>query len=285
MKCRALAIALVGVLCVIGLSGSPAGVISASPWSGAGVLEAGGRSPAGSARGAGEIMQYSVTLTANQTVNLPFNAQTVIISNPTGSGAYVRVGGNDIPLQSNADIYAPPYSYIAQPINPTSHFALAITASTVGPTSSAAPAIAVTFSESSMPFQIANINNPNVAFQPQWASVWTNLAANGSQVIVPSLTGLSIVVYQLTAVYDNPNNGAVQFYWHYGAYSQATTLWPVYLWNIVGGTGAYALKRDTDVISFQPNGFPLPVGSALSIHNGDLVNGNMPWAGALYAYK
>lgn len=285
MICQKPRIAVAGVLCIIALLGAPAKNTYASP-----SFDTKDPVAAEPSRGwytkereGGNAVQYSIQLTSNQSLNIPFNAQTVIITNPTGTGVYVRVGGNDIPLNSNADIYGAPYSYIAQPINPSSRFGLALTSTTVGPTSAAAPPIGVTFSETPMPFQVANINNPNVAYQPQWTMLSGFITAGTSKVIVPARAGLSIVVYQLTVVYDNYLAAAVQFYWHYGVYSQATTLWPVYLWN--NNTPSYFIKRDTDIISFQPNGFPLPVNTDLSLRNGDLVNDHSPYTGVLYSYK
>lgn len=221
-------------------------------------------------------------LTSPQSLNIDFPARGISITNPTGAGIYVRVGANDIPTRSNPDLFCPPYTFRSKTILPAQSFGFGLS-STVGPSSSQNPAVMIMLSDQPIQEQTATINLPNVAYTPAWAFSIKNLAAAGSLNVVPGQAGLSIVIYKLAVVYDNPVSAAIQFYWHTGTWTTASTVWAAYLWN-VSGTG-FALKRDTDSENFQPNGFPLAPGADLNIHNGDGANAQSPWCGVLYAYK
>lgn len=140
----------------------------------------------------------TITLNAAQAVNLEFLAQGIVIANATGFWVFVSIGGNIPPTANANDLACPPYTYIASPVPASTKFALSLSLTTQGFTASQAIFPAVTFYESPVQHQVANIQNPNVVVP---AASTNNLVTNinPGQIInmIPAVPGQAVQVFRI----------------------------------------------------------------------------------------
>lgn len=225
-------------------------------------------------------MNETFTVSANGSHEVSFSASNIQLLNNTGQIVYVRIGSQQTPDAVSNDMTVLPYSQVSRPISPaTKFFAFALGAIQAPTTAAGAIVNAVFDDQPQAPF-VTNINQPNVGYVPIWDYALRDIVAAGTLTLITPPAGRQIVVFQLAVVVDNPQDAFVSFQFYQGTtYAGSRKLWDAYLWNLSTPTRT---KRDTDIMSWLPHGFPLTAGSALSVKNQDLSNEQFPFIGVHY---
>lgn len=146
-------------------------------------------------------LTQSVVLSQPQAVNLTFTARGVKIANPTGFWVFISVGGNNIPSANAADIYAPPYTYVVEPMVGSNRFGLALSTAPQGLSPTQATSPVVTFYESDVAAQVANISNPNTVLPgANVANINSGATPNQMAQIIAPIPGVSLQVFRIQGV-------------------------------------------------------------------------------------
>lgn len=143
----------------------------------------------------------TITLSVAQAVNLEFLAQGVAIANATGFWVFISIGGNIPPTANANDLACPPYTYISSPVPANSKFALALSVSPQGFSASQAIYPSVTFYETPIQNQVANVQNPNVVAQAVLKPfLQTNISPNVYTPIISPVAGVTLQVFRIRGI-------------------------------------------------------------------------------------
>jgi hypothetical protein len=171
---------------------------------------------------------------------------------------YAALGSTLAPSTTNPDLVIAPFTYIQQPIAPSTQFAFAIGAASLPTSTTQGAVIQITFFDAEQASLVANIALPGAGYQLSYLYTEPVIANNTSTTLVPAATGKKINLFYVRLMPDPTVAASAFSLWH--------TVDPdiCYL-SAFAGSGTAPPYIDS--LDAKPHGFALPAGRPLNTTN------------------